>query len=179
MDGSRKSYTTSLFKMSDSLLVQDFNIEIKRKINKKLKTSFTYFNFIFEDRAILVAKHHEKIYAHIAVVDVTVKLKSKHALRTEIQHLWTEQDQGNWAFAQLEYTISPHWFFAILDQYNYGNREEAQQIHYLLGNVGYINGPHRFSLQYGRQRAGVFCVGGVCRAVPASNGLTFTLTSSF
>ena len=34
-------------------------------------------------------------------------------------------------------------------------------------------------LQYGKQRAGVFCVGGVCRAVPASNGLTFSFTSSF
>lgn len=179
LDGARKSYKTSLFKMTDSLLVQDFNIEIKRKINKKLKTSFTYFNFIFEDRAILVAKHHEKIYAHIAVADVTVKLKSKHALRTEVQHLWTKQDQGNWAFVQLEYTISPHWSFAILDQYNYGNKEETQQIHYILGNVAYISGSHRFSLQYGRQRAGVFCVGGVCRAVPASNGLSFTLTSSF
>lgn len=179
MHETRKSYKTKLFSFSDSILVQDFNIEIRRKINKKLKTSFTYFNFIFEDRAILVAKHHEKIFAHIAVADFTVKLKPKHAIRTELQHLWTKQDQGNWAFAQVEYSISPHWSFALLNQYNYGNRDENLRVHYLLGNVVYIRGSHRFSLQYGRQRAGVFCVGGVCRTVPASNGLTFTLTSSF
>ena len=179
MDGARKSYKTSLFKMSDSLLVQDFNIEIKRKLNKTLKTSFSYLNFIFEDRAILVAKNHEKIYAHIAVADISIKLKPKHELRVEAQHMWTEQDQGNWAFGQLEYTISPNWSFAILDQYNYGNKDQTQRLHYLLGNIGYVSGAHRFSFQYGRQRAGVFCVGGVCRAVPASNGLSFTFTSSF
>ncbi len=179
LDDTRKSYKTKLFDMTDSILVQDFNIEIKRKLNKKLKVSATYFNLIFEDRAILVATHHEKIFADIAVIDVTWKIKSKHALRTEIQHLWTKQDLGNWAFGLLEYTVSPHWSFAILDQYNYGNKIESKQIHYLLGSVGYVDGSHRFSVQYGRQRAGVFCVGGVCRTVPASNGLTFTLTSSF
>ena len=90
-----------------------------------------------------------------------------------------KQDQGDWAFAQIEYTFSPHWYVAVLDQYNYGNTEPKKQLHYALASAGYINGSHRFSLQYGKQRAGVFCVGGVCRAVPASNGLTFTFTSSF
>lgn len=178
-DSKRISYSTSPFAISDSAFVKDFNIEIKRKFNKKWKAALTYFNFVFDDRAILVAQHHELIYASIFVLDVSQKVSRKHNLRYEIQHLATKQDQGNWAFGQVEYTFSPHWSIAILDQYNYGNTEESKQLHYLLGNVGYVNGPHRFTVQYGRQRAGVFCVGGVCRAVPASNGLTFTVTSSF
>ena len=36
METTRNSYTTHIFAKSDSLLFQDFNIEIKRKINKKL-----------------------------------------------------------------------------------------------------------------------------------------------
>jgi hypothetical protein len=179
MTTSRKGYKTTPFSMTDSMFVQDFNLEIKRKFNKKLKASINYFNFVFDDRAILVAKNHELIFAQIFVFDVTQKLNKKHSVRYEAQHLATQQDQGNWAFGQIEYTYGSHWSFAILDQFNYGNREEILQLHYLLGNIGYVTGPHRFSFQYGRQRAGIFCVGGVCRAVPASNGLTFTVTSSF
>ena len=98
---------------------------------------------------------------------------------TEGESVYRKEDQGDWAFAQLEYTFSPHWYVAILDQYNYGNSEPSKRIHYGLISAGFINGSHRFSIQYGKQRAGVFCVGGVCRAVPASNGLTFSFTSSF
>jgi hypothetical protein len=179
MTTSRKGYKTTPFSMTDSMFVQDFNLEIKRKFNKKLKASINYFNFVFDDRAILVAKNHELIFAQIFVLDITQKLNKKHSIRYEVQHLATQQDQGNWAFGQIEYSYGSHWSFAILDQYNYGNRDEVLQLHYLLGNIGYVTGPHRFSFQYGRQRAGIFCVGGVCRAVPASNGLTFTVTSSF
>ena len=66
-----------------------------------------------------------------------------------------------------------------MDQYNYGNSVEKNQIHYPYGTFGYINGGNRVSLGFGRQKAGLFCVGGVCRVVPASNGLTITVTSSF
>jgi hypothetical protein len=196
LGSSRQSYSTRLFSMSDSILYQDFNIEIKRKINKKWKFNVNYFNFIFEDRAVLVAQHHELIHAQIAVLDLTYKINNKHSLRWEFQGLWTKttnelittsegesvyrkEDQGDWAFAQLEYTFSPHWYVAVLDQFNYGNSEPLKRIHYGLVSAGFINGSHRFSLQFGKQRAGVFCVGGVCRAVPASNGLTFSFTSSF
>lgn len=176
---ARIGYETTPFKMTDSIFFQDFNFKITKKINKKVKLKLHYFNFIFDDRAVLVAKEHELIYANIAVADLTWKVKKKHTLRFEAQGLWTEQDQGDWAFGLVEYTFSPHWFVAVLDQFNYGNPLEDQQVHYILGTAGYIKGSHRFTLAYGRQRAGVFCVGGVCRLVPASNGLTFTFTSSF
>ncbi len=176
---ARKSYTTQLFNMSDSLFFRDFNITIGKKINKKLKLKLQYLNFVFDDRTVLVAKNHELIFADIAIADLTWKISTHHSIRFEVQNMWTKQDQGNWGFGQIEYSYSPHWFVAILDQYNYGNPIENQQVHYLLGTAGYIKGPHRFTLAYGRQRAGVFCVGGVCRQVPASNGLTFSITSSF
>ncbi len=176
---SRLGYETTPFKMSDSIFFRDINFKITKKINKKLKLKLQYFNFLFDDRAVLVAKEHELIYADIAVADLTWKVKSKHTLRFEAQGLWTQEDQGDWAYGLVEYTFSPHWFVAILDQYNYGNPREDQQVHYILGTAGYIKDSHRFTISYGRQRAGVFCVGGVCRVVPASNGLTFTFTSSF
>ena len=179
MGSSRNSYTTSLFSRSDSILFQDFNIEIKRKINKKIKLNLNYFNFVFNDDAVKVAGYYKMIYAQIAVLDLTYKINRYHSLRFETQAMWTDNDKGDWLFGQIEYTFSPHWYVAILDQYNSGNSDLNKRIHYGLISGGYINGSHRFSLQYGKQRAGVFCVGGVCRAVPASNGLTFSFTSSF
>lgn len=179
METTRNSYTTSFFFRSDSILIQDFNIEIKRKINTKLKMSFNYFNFIFNDNAVKVANYYKMIYAQIAVLDLTYKINRHHSLRFETQALWTNEDKGDWLFGQIEYTFSPHWYIAVLDQYNSGNLDVNKRVHYGLISTGYINGSHRFSFQYGKQRAGVFCVGGVCRAVPASNGLTFTFTSSF
>jgi hypothetical protein len=179
LETTRNSYTTSLFSRSDSISIQDFNVEIKRKINTKLKMSFNYFNFIFNDNAVKVANYYKMIYAQIAVLDLTYKINRHHSLRFETQALWTNEDKGDWLFGQIEYTFSPHWYIAVLDQYNSGNLDVDKRVHYGLISTGYINGSHRFSFQYGKQRAGVFCVGGVCRAVPASNGLTFTFTSSF
>ncbi len=179
METTRNSYTTSFFARSDSILLQDFNVEIKRKINKKLKLSLNYFNFIFNDDAVKVANYYKIINAQIAVMDLTYKINRLHSLRFETQAMWTDEDKGDWLFGQIEYTFSPHWYIAVLDQYNSGNDDLKKRVHYGLISAGYINGSHRFSFQYGKQRAGVFCVGGVCRAVPASNGLTFSFTSSF
>jgi hypothetical protein len=52
-------------------------------------------------------------------------------------------------------------------------------VHYYFAMIGYVNGPTRISVSYGRQRQGIFCAGGVCRFVPASSGLSISISSSF
>lgn len=176
----RVMYETGVFDMSDSLFHRDFNIEIKRKINKKMKIGVKYFNFKFNNDVNIVTKEaHGYIESHIGVVDFTYKFNKKHSLRTEIQGLFTKTDRGNWATLLLEYNISPKWFFAVIDQYNYGHDIPSRRIHYLTGSAGYLFGSSRFIVTYGKQNAGIFCIGGICRPVPASNGLTLTFTSSF
>jgi hypothetical protein len=90
----------------------------------------------------------------------------------------TDQHLQDWVAVVLELTHSPHWFFSVVNQYNYGNAD-GETLNFPVVSSGYIHGNSRISVSYGRQRAGVFCVGGVCRVVPASNGLTISLTSSF
>jgi hypothetical protein len=63
--------------------------------------------------------------------------------------------------------------------YNYGNEVSDNQLHYPLVSMAYNNNANRIQVSYGKQREGIVCVGGVCRSVPASNGLTVTITSSF
>ncbi len=173
-------YETGVFDMSDSLFHRDFNIEIKRKFSKKFKATIKYFNFKFNNDINIVTKEATGyVESHIGVVDFTYKFNRKHSLRTELQALFTKQDRGNWATVLLEYNISPKWFFSIIDQYNYGNPIEKYRVHYITGSAGYLFGSSRLIVSYGRQNAGIFCVGGVCRTVPATNGLTITFVSSF
>jgi hypothetical protein len=179
-DSTLRGYTSTPFDMNtDSLFFRDFNIDISRKFNKKLFVHLVYYNQAFNASANIVANTLGYIYSNIVVADVTYKINRKHSIRTELQGLWTQQDQGNWATFLVEYSISPNWTFAIIDQWNYGNKDDSKRIHYLLGSISYIRGSTRFMLNVGKQRAGIFCVGGICRQVPASNGVTFSFTHSF
>ena len=96
-------------------------------------------------------------------------------MRTEIQHLTTQNHFGNWAMGLFEYKLSK-WFFSLQDLYNYGHPEKP---HYYSISSGYNKGTNRIAITYGKQRKGLFCVGGVCREVPASNGFAISITSSF
>ncbi len=175
-----KGWTSPFFKFGDPVFWQDLNIEIDKKFSKKLKGSLLY---MYQTYNIEVLEGHPEdgpiVYANIAVLEMTYKFTSKHALRWELQGLWTEQDDGNWAAALLEYTISPNWFIAVFDQWNYGNPEKEFQNHYYNVSFGYTRRTTRLSINYGRQREGIVCVGGVCRVVPASNGFYFTLSTNF
>ncbi len=186
-DTTQMGYTSNLFAVGDERYYDEINVEITKKFNKKLKGIFTYSNIMF-NQAVVQGKAPSKypdVYADVAVIDLTYKLSKKHAIRAEIQGLFTQQDQQEWATILIEYSYSPNWFIAIMDQYNYGNTSKDadgnfnQRIHYYFASAGYVRGANRFQVGYGRQRAGIFCVGGVCRTVPAANGLTLSITSSF
>ncbi|MDI9339878.1 MAG: DUF6029 family protein [Sediminibacterium sp.] len=160
----------------------DFFVDISKKINKRWKFTAMYCNQ-FYDKALAAqitsTKLTGNIESHIGVLDITYKYKTGSAIRLETQGLFTKQDKGDWATAMIEWTPSSHWFVAVLDQYNYGNSVEKLRLHYFLASAGYTKDAHRISISYGKQRAGVFCVGGVCRNVPASNGLAISITSTF
>jgi hypothetical protein len=185
-DSSRVTYKAYAFVMSDSLYWRDININITKKINKKFSFILSYFNInVNNDVAKISNDASGIIRSHIAVLETSYKIKKKHNIRTELQSLVVEKkdgkinDKGNWATFVCEYTISPHWSFGFMDQYNYGNPKKELRVHYPILTFGYVKESTRVMMYYGRQRAGLFCVGGVCRFVPASNGLTFSFTHSF
>lgn len=172
-------YTSEYFKTGDPLFYQDVNVEVSKKINKKVKVIASYINQIYNQEVIEGHPDSPMVYTNIGVLDVTYKFTTKQSLRMEFQGLWTMQDRGNWAFVLAEYTIAPHWSFNVYDEYNYGNNNPDLRIHYLNGGVVYNKGVTRIALGYGKQRSGLLCVGGVCRYVPASNGATFSISTSF
>lgn len=170
-------YTSNFFELGDEKYFQEFSIELSRKINRKLKLIGTYINTHYNSSIIVGYNYYGMIKADILVLETQYKLKPKHSVRTEIQHLSTKQHEGNWAMGLIEYTVSPHYFFALQNLYNYG--KETKKNHYPNISAGYTKGTTRFALGYGKQRQGIFCVGGVCREVPKSNGISLSITSSF
>lgn len=164
----------------------DFFVEINKKFSKSWKSTFMYSNQFYNKNIVQFGSPnagYKNILSHIIVADVTWKYKSNSAIRFEAQELVRDNKDslnlGSWTVGMIEWTPSSHIFVAALDQYNYGNPDKNLRLHYFLVTAGYTSGPHRISMSYGKQRAGIFCVGGVCRNVPASNGVAISITSSF
>jgi len=178
-------WTANFFSFADPIFWQDFNIEIDKKFS-------AIIHYMYQTFDIAVLQGHDgwqTIYSNIGVIDMTYKFNRNHALRWELQGMWKEQNQdsansdlynnGNWASALIEYTVSPHWSISVWDQWNYGNPDKDKGLHYYNFQFAYTRKATRIALAYGRQRDGVICVGGVCNYVPKSNGFRVTITSNF
>jgi len=183
-------YKSPFFGIGDDLYFQDLNLTVSRRISNKFRGSASYFNIIYDrDRMENEGVPNSgKVFANIFAVEGTYRFTNKYALKGEIQHQWANQDSaitshdlinGNWLGLLAELTISPGWFITVYDDWNYGNDDSGRRIHYLNANVAYSTGSTRVALGYGKQRAGVLCVGGVCRQVPASNGFYLSISTSF
>ena len=188
VEGQVDGYVRNSWRAGSELYIRDINFDISRKFSKGFKAKYAFFHFDFNTLATPVTTDFKGIVnANVHVLETQVRIKKGHSLRTELQALFTgidektgdKQDKGDWATVLAEYSVSPHWFFSVLDQYNFGNPDPDQRVHYVYGTVGRIEGAHRLSIGYGKRREGIFCIGGVCRAVPASNGFEITFTSSF
>ncbi len=164
-----------------NMFYRDFNVELSKKFSKKFKLNLMYMN-LYEDLNVIPVSTLGKdpfVNANIGVIDFSWRINTDHALRFEFQTLYTKQDQGSWFMNLIEYTVAPNWFVSVMNQFNFGHPVVEKRLHYPMVAAGYNMGNHRFQISYGRQRAGVLCIGGVCRAVPAANGLMFSYVGSF
>ena len=193
--GLTKRYTDSVFAYevdfapppnNEKLYFSDFNIEVSRRLSKKLKVTMNYINLFYNKGVIELGDEdnsQDSVGINIVVAEFTYKIKPKHTIRGELQGMFTnakwDEDQGDWVMALLEYSIRPNLFFSVFDEWNYGNPEQGRRPHYFNASTAYRFGANRVSLGFGRQRAGLLCVGGICRVVPASTGVTLSVTSSF
>ncbi len=172
-------YKSDMFKMGDEKYFEDFNVEISKKFSKKFKTILTYAYITYNKDVIEGHPGAPTIYASLGIADLSYSFNSKNTLRMELQSLMAKQDEKDWAMVLLEYTIAPKWTFSVADLYNYNNPDSERRFHYYNAAFSFTKGANRIALSYGKQREGITCVGGICRAVPASNGILLTITSSF
>lgn len=156
---------------------RDFSIEIKNKWSKNWKTVATYQDVIIDQGIVKSTPTGiSDIKANIAVLEATRKFSKGKSLRIVGQHLWTKEDRENWAAGVLEYNFNSRLAVYVADSWNYGGTDE---IHYYNLGGSYSKGNTRLGVNYGRQRGGLICVGGVCRFVPENTGFSANLTVSF
>lgn len=172
-----EGYTSSFFKFGPDLLYQDIGLEISRRFTKHWKLILAY-NYITYNLTELQG-HGDMMRGHLVAADLQYKINNKHALRLEAQHLYTKDDKGSWIYGMLEYSISPKWFISIGDQWNYGNVVPELRLHYYNVAAAFVWNTTRIALNFGKTQEGILCIGGVCRAVPASYGVGLSLTTSF
>ena len=172
-----EGYTSSFFKFGPDLLYQDIGFEISHRFTKQWKWILAY-NYITYNLEKLQG-HEGMMRGHLVASDLQWKVTPKHSLRLELQHLYTKDDKGSWIYGMLEYAISPKWFISIGDQYNYGNANPEMRLHYFNIAGAFVWNTTRIALNFGKTQEGILCIGGVCRAVPASYGVGLSVTTSF
>ena len=174
----------------------DFNFDVERQWNKSLKTTF-FYSFQRWDEEV---NHYDSAMSHycrshIFVADVTYKINKKHSLRFEAQYLASNDYEGDWVAATVEYNFAPKFSFYVSDMWNcekmqdgaYGNyfmnvdtyEFQHELLHYYQVGASFTHKSFRVQLSYGRNRAGYVCSGGVCRFQPAYTGANLALTLSF
>ena len=175
----------------------DFNFDVERQWNKSVKSTFFYsFQRWDEEINHYDSEHAHYCRSHIFVGDVTYKINKKHSLRFEAQYLASNDYEGDWVAATVEYNFAPKFSFYVSDMWNcepmgdeysaYGNffydenyEGKNYLLHYYQVGASFTHNSIRVQLSYGRNRAGYVCSGGVCRFQPAYTGANLALTLSF
>ena len=119
------------------------------------------------------------VKTNIVALESTHRFGKDQSVRWVAEHLWASADKKNWASATVEYNLNSKWSIYSTDMYNYGNDEHDQRNQYYNLGSAYRYKSTRVALSYGRQRGGLLCVGGVCREVPESSGVSLSLNTSF
>lgn len=152
-------------------LYQSVDLEVSKKVSPTYSFHLLYAYQLYNQHAIEGhATNGDNIISHIWVYDGKHRISPKVTLRTELQYLTTRQDKGDWCYLLAECSVLPYLLFSISDQWNVGGTKE----HFYMGSVAALFGAHRLQLSYGKTREGINCAGGVCRLMPAMEGLFFT-----
>lgn len=175
-DFNNFDYDTDFFGFGQKYY-SDISLEVRKKWNRKWYSVFYYVNQYYNKK--FVEETNGKVETNIGIIETIYRFGNSKSLRFVAQHLWAEEDLKSWAGAVLEYNFNSRFSIYTNDIYNYGNDDEDSRIHYFNFGGSYTKGATRIALNYGRQRGGLLCVGGVCRFVAESTGLSASISMAF
>ena len=164
----------------------EFNFDVERQWNKKVKSTFLYAMQKW-DKGHGAGINGIYYTSHIFVGDVTYKFNKKHSVRVEAQYLASKDYEGDWVAGTIEYNLAPKFSFYVSDMWNCEETNENYDVttdkhylmHYYQVGTSYTHNSLRVQLSYGRNRAGYVCSGGACRYQPAYTGVNLAMTLSF
>ncbi|MNK14868.1 hypothetical protein D3C87_329990 [compost metagenome] len=168
-------YDTKFFGLGTKYF-SDYNIEIKKRLSESWLTGFYYINQYYNKKWL---EGGEVVNTNIVTGEATYNFTPSKSIRFEAEHMWADADKKNWAGGTIEVNINDKYSFYVWDIYNYGNDDSSKQTHYYNAGGAYRVGATRIAANYGRQRGGLVCVGGVCRFVPESTGFSLSISTAF
>lgn len=157
----------------------EISLEIRNKWNSKWSSIFYFVNQDYNRKYIEDKANGKKLKNNILVFESTHKFGKGKSLRFEAQKLFSDSENHDWVGGTIEYNFNPKFTMYLNDIYNSGDDSSTSKIHYYNFGGSFTKGATRLGLNYGRQRAGLVCVGGVCRFVPEATGLTMNLSMAF
>ena len=180
-------YKTEFFGFGQKYF-SDINLEVTKKFNQKFIGTFSYINQYYNNRYIAGAAN-VVVKTNILAGELDYHFTKGRAAKFSLEHMWADSDRNNWIAAMAEYNFNTRFSMFVFDMYNYGYEHnpsiliddvtDAFDIHFYNVGAAYKKGSTRLAINYGRQRGGLVCAGGVCRFVPPSTGLGISLNTSF
>tara|TARA_B100000886_G_scaffold293686_1_gene219920 strand:+ start:429 stop:2072 length:1644 start_codon:yes stop_codon:yes gene_type:complete len=172
-----ESYEASFFG-TGGRYYRDFNLEIKNRWDRKTSSTITLLDLSIDKGVSQGGPVGVQgfINAKVGVVEINRIDQKNRNNRFVVQHLWTKEDKKNWLGFVYEIGLSNNINLFVSDIWNYGNDND---IHYYNLGGSFSKAATRVGFNYGRQRGGLICVGGVCRFVPESNGFNLNVSHSF
>lgn len=170
-----QDYKTDFFAFGKKYFTE-YNFEVTKKWNEKWNTGFSYINQYSNGK---LTGSGYIVKSNIVAAEATYKFTASKSIRMVGEHLWADEDKKNWAASTVEYNLNSIWSVYVTDMYNYGNPDDELKTHYYNVGGAFRKKSTRIALNYGRQRGGLVCVGGVCRYVDPSNGVSLSLNTTF
>lgn len=153
-------------------------------------------NVIFYDQLSIEIPAHSEIYkVTTGMADAVVKLSQRDALHgtLELQRVFDSKTitSGNDSLGigpsdgrfyntllTLEFSRSPRWAVNGRVEWSSSDQEQGgRQVWPVIGGIYRIGRTHTINAQYGWERGGVVCTGGVCRFINPFTGFRLTVTS--
>lgn len=150
-------------------LFRDFNLSIDKRWTSSFKSVFTFIS-LFYNKSILQGGPYANVRANMFAADHYFKIKKKQQLRVNAEHMWVKNDEHNWASLLTEWSFPNGLSLFFSDMTNY----QSAKMHYYNAGFALSKNKQRLQLSIGQQRAGLLCVGGICRFVPSYKGFSLS-----
>jgi len=167
---SGEGFTSNrFFGFGKTKLFRDLNLSVDKRWSTSYKSVFTFIN-LFYNKSVLQGGLYGNVRASLIVTDHYIKIKRKQQLRVNAEHMWVGNDEHNWAGLLLEWSLPSGLSFFFSDMTNY----QSAKMHYYNSGLALSKNRQRIQLSIGQQRAGLLCVGGICRFVPSYKGFSLS-----
>jgi hypothetical protein len=180
------NFTTKLLG-ADQNYFREMSLEVSKKLSPTVKGNISVINQYYNDQYIRGIFQKSIVNATTLFSEATFTFANAKSITASLEHLWADADRKNWLGGSVEYVHNNNWSVFVSDSYNYGFDPNAHlisatdqfKIHFYNVGATYRQGSTRVSLNYGRQRGGLVCAGGICRFVPPSTGLGLQISTTF